>query len=304
MQKIHVNRDRASLGKFTPEEVTAGLRSGEFQPSDLAWQEGMETWIPLAEFTDLPEAEEPIAVPPSPGEPLELAPEGYGVPSTAGDGKDDVVMVEEIPWERADALGWKAAFVQTFIGALKSPAQMLPGATLTRSLMRPFSYYLIIALVVGLVALVINVWVSGMMIDYVKNSPEFSKDPEIAKMLAGYSSEQAAARGLAFLAFGAPLAPFFFAGLAHAFLMSFGAARQPFMTSFSVICYVLGSVAVFQVIPCCGPFVQVGWLAVSASIGLAAANKAPTWHAAVSVVMTLLIGCGLYAGISTLSAAV
>ncbi len=304
MQKIHVNRDRASLGKFTPEEVTAGLRSGEFQPSDLAWREGMETWMPLSEFTDLPEVEEVITAPPAPGEPMELAPEGYGVGSPAEDVVKDGPIAEEIPWERADALGWKAAFTQTFVGTLMSPGKLLPGATLTRSLMRPFSYYLLLALVVGLVALVINVWISGMAMDFLRNSPEFSKDPEVAKMLAGYSNEQAAARGLAFLAFGAPLAPFFFAGLAHAFLMSFGAARQPFMTSFSVICYVLGSVSVFQIVPCCGPFVQLGWLAVSASIGLATANGVPTWQAAVSVVMTLLIGCGLYAGISALSSAV
>jgi hypothetical protein len=302
MQKIHVNRDRASLGKFTPEEVTAGLRSGQFQPSDLAWQDGMEAWTPLAEFTDLPEAGETITVPPTPGESMELAPEGYGDGGDAAEA--DGAMAEEIPWERADALGWKAAFGRTFVGALVSPGKMLPGATLTRSLMRPFSYYLLIALVVGLVALVVNVWVSGLMIDFLRNNPELSKDPEVTKILAGYSNEGAAARGLAFLAFGAPLAPFFFAGLAHAFLMSFGAARQSFMTSFSVTCYVLGSVAVFQVIPCCGPFIQLGWLAVSASIGLAAANRVPTWQAAVSVVMTLLIGCGLYVGISALSAAV
>ncbi len=304
MQKIHVNRDRTSLGKFTPEEVTAGLRSGEFQPTDLAWREGMEAWLPLAEFTDLPEAVEPIVEPPVSGDAVDLAPEGYGDrDGSVVDEADRTAIAEEIPWERADALGWKAAFWQTFVGTLRAPGILLPGATLTKGLVRPFSYYLLVALVTGLIALAVNVWITGAAVDFLINNPEFSQEPELAKQLEGYTDGQAAARGLAFLAFGAPLAPFFFAGLAHAFLMSFGAARQSFVTTFSVICYVLGSVAVFQVIPCCGPFVQLGWLGVSASIGLAAVNKIPTWQAAVSIVMTLLIGCGIYAGISTLTAA-
>ncbi len=304
MEKIHVNRDRVSLGKFTPEEVSGGLKSGEFKPTDLAWREGMETWQPLSEFTDLPEATEPITVPPAPGEPMELAAEGYGQDGEGiSDTVDGAAPSEEVPWERADALGWMPAFTQTLKGTLFTPGQTLAGATLSRTLMRPFSYYLILALGAGLVALVIGVWVMGMAMDYLRASEEFSKDPEIAKLLANYTNEDAAMRGLAFLALGAPLAPFFFAGLCHAFLMSFGAARQPFTTSFSVICYALGSASLLQIIPCCGSVVQIGWLAVSASIGLAVANKVPTWQAAVSVVMTLLIGCGIYAGISTLSAA-
>ncbi|MFA7343659.1 MAG: GYF domain-containing protein [Terrimicrobiaceae bacterium] len=54
MAMIFVNRDRQSLGQFTEQEVSNGLDSGQFLPTDLAWQEGMENWQPISSFTGLP----------------------------------------------------------------------------------------------------------------------------------------------------------------------------------------------------------------------------------------------------------
>lgn len=54
MGMIFVNRDRQSLGQFTEQEVSNGLDSGRLLPGDLAWREGMEAWLPLSAFTDLP----------------------------------------------------------------------------------------------------------------------------------------------------------------------------------------------------------------------------------------------------------
>ena len=53
MAMIFVNRDRQSLGQFTEEEISSGLGSGRFLPSDLAWKEGMESWQPLCSFAGL-----------------------------------------------------------------------------------------------------------------------------------------------------------------------------------------------------------------------------------------------------------
>jgi uncharacterized membrane protein len=54
MGMIFVNRDRKSLGQFTGQEITDGLASGEILPTDLAWREGMETWLPVSTLDDLP----------------------------------------------------------------------------------------------------------------------------------------------------------------------------------------------------------------------------------------------------------
>ncbi len=51
--KIWINRAGQNIGTFTLEEVQRGLNQGQFVPTDLAWQEGMETWKPLAEFAGL-----------------------------------------------------------------------------------------------------------------------------------------------------------------------------------------------------------------------------------------------------------
>ena len=66
MAMIFVNRDRQSLGQFTEEEISSGLGSGRFLPSDLAWKEGMESWQPLSSFAGLvpPSAVSVTPVPP------------------------------------------------------------------------------------------------------------------------------------------------------------------------------------------------------------------------------------------------
>lgn len=72
MATIFVNRERQSLGQFSAQEISNGLASGQFLPTDLGWQEGMETWQPLSAFADLPPpgaAAAPRTVPPAPESP-------------------------------------------------------------------------------------------------------------------------------------------------------------------------------------------------------------------------------------------
>lgn len=46
--QIHIQRDGITHGPYSPEAVRQLIGEGTFQPSDLAWREGMEAWIPLA----------------------------------------------------------------------------------------------------------------------------------------------------------------------------------------------------------------------------------------------------------------
>lgn len=50
--EIHVARDGAALGVFSPDEVRAGLADGRFRRADLAWRAGMASWTPLAEWPE------------------------------------------------------------------------------------------------------------------------------------------------------------------------------------------------------------------------------------------------------------
>ncbi|MFM7607095.1 MAG: RDD family protein [Prosthecobacter sp.] len=63
--KYHVARESESLGEFTDLDISAGLRHGQFLPSDLCWTPSMEDWEPLSvRFTS--SEREPLAAMPPP----------------------------------------------------------------------------------------------------------------------------------------------------------------------------------------------------------------------------------------------
>jgi len=65
--QIHIARKGAQLGVFTSEEVRAGLATGRFITTDLAWREGMAEWSPASQVPGLPAGCLGAAVPPPPG---------------------------------------------------------------------------------------------------------------------------------------------------------------------------------------------------------------------------------------------
>ncbi len=66
MAMIHVNRGATNLGVFSEEEIREGLRTGRFAPTDIGWREGMATWQPLSQFSELAPGG-PVAPPPQTG---------------------------------------------------------------------------------------------------------------------------------------------------------------------------------------------------------------------------------------------
>lgn len=101
--QIHVARNAAQLGIFSPEEIIAGLHSGRFVAGDLAWREGMPAWTPLGDWPEFRSA----AVPPSPGMATAAAP----APSS-------------IPWEQGKSLG---SFFATLKLAIAHPSALSTG---------------------------------------------------------------------------------------------------------------------------------------------------------------------------------
>ena len=64
---IHVTRGATSLGAFSEEEVSEGLRTGRFLPTDLGWREGMANWQVLSQLQEFAGVAGPTLPPVQPG---------------------------------------------------------------------------------------------------------------------------------------------------------------------------------------------------------------------------------------------
>lgn len=62
--KYHIARESEPLGEFNDLDISAGLRSGQFQPGDLCWSSSMTDWEPLSQRFAPAEVETPEGEPP------------------------------------------------------------------------------------------------------------------------------------------------------------------------------------------------------------------------------------------------
>ena len=101
--QIHVARNSAQLGIFALEEIQAGLQSGRFLASDLAWRDGMPAWTPLADWAEF---------------------RATGVPSSPSSMPAETTLVSMIPWEQGKSLG---SFFATIKLAIVNPSVLSTG---------------------------------------------------------------------------------------------------------------------------------------------------------------------------------
>jgi len=101
--QIHVARNSAQLGIFAPEEIQAGLQSGRFLASDLAWRDGMPAWTPLGDWAEF---------------------QATGVPSSPSSMPAEAKQVSMIPWEQGKSLG---SFFATIKLAIVNPSVLSAG---------------------------------------------------------------------------------------------------------------------------------------------------------------------------------
>ena len=183
--QIHVARQQQQLGVFAPEDIVAGLSSGRFLASDLAWREGMAAWSPLGDWAEFRGAGVP---PPSPG-------------ATA-----DAPVASLIPWEQGKSLG---SFFATFKMAIVSPSSFATGrfafgdwlAFCYVGMLLSLPFQLIAAIAFGDKNAEVAEWLRGL------NIPELSK---VAERLA--SAEPAPVWVMFFGAFmGLAMAPLVYA---------------------------------------------------------------------------------------------
>lgn len=101
--QIHVARNSTQLGVFAPEEIVAGLSSGRFHASDLAWRDGLPAWTPLGDWAEFRVA---------------------GVPASPRAAIADAPAVSTIPWEQGKSLG---SFFATIKLSIANPSALSTG---------------------------------------------------------------------------------------------------------------------------------------------------------------------------------
>lgn len=278
MVRIHVSRDRQTLGIFPAEEVSAGLKSGKFLPTDLGWKEGMDAWQPLAAFTDLPEAPDTNV-----GGAMEA-------PIVGATTAVDVAAVDasqvEPAWERRGQLGIGTAIYQTIIQVLTSPTATFSRMKQDGGFGGPLIYFLIIGVVVTFIAGIYN----GLWNTYVPS--------EIFKSAPQYNSPGFIWIAVASVVFFSPIyltiAAFLGAGITHLCLMITGGANKPFESTFRAVSYVVGSTQILMLIPFCGSLLAWGWNLVGLSIALKETHQTDTWRAVIAVLLPMIVCLGCF----------
>jgi hypothetical protein len=273
MAMIHLARDGANIGSFSTEEIREGLRTGRFLPSDMAWQEGMPDWRPLAQVV----AEKPAAATPVAGttetNALPVSPFGPGVASGSGSG---------LPWEHREQLGFLKAYFDTLSMVLMKPGEAFAVMKTEGDLMGPMLFALIGGSAGMIVSFLFQIVLQSMGVMGSGQNP-------IAKLFG-------LGIGIPFFIVLVPVmivvGMFLFSGILHLCLMIVGGARKPFETTFRVVCFSSGSTYLLSMIPLCGGMIAGVWNIVLECIGLARAHETDIGKAVIAVLLPMIVCCG------------
>lgn len=267
MAMIHINRNRENLGKFTDQEVSDGLKSGRFLPSDLAWREPMPSWQPLSTFTDLPE--------PSP-EGTERIP----IEDAQGQASRNI----EPAWERETGLAPGAA-IQTVRQVFSAPTRTFQNLPPSGGIGRPLFFQILAGWISGGVALFYQ------LVAWLINPQMF-----LGEAAKGVSSTMLVAGCFGvllclplFLVVGA----FVWAALFHAFLLLTGAARNGFEATFRALAYSGGATSTLQLVPLCGGYLYPLANLFYGIIALKEIHRTDLWRVVLSALLMLVLCCGV-----------
>jgi hypothetical protein len=273
MATFHINRSGTNLGTFSEDEVRDGLRSGKFFGTDLGWREGMATWQPLAQISE-------FAQETGPGPAASPQPQFSGASTITP--AATIAPRSGLPWDDRQQRGILRAFFDTLVMVLTKPAEAFTAMKREGGLGEPLIYAIIGGSVGGVIYFLYNFLLSSA---HMLGSHE---NPMIKMMGGGI-------RPLFFII----LIPLFIAigtfigsGIFHLCLMIVGGAKQPFETTFRVVCFASGSANPLLVIPICGGLIGGIWKIVLYCIGFARAHETDTGRAVLAVVLPVVVCCG------------
>jgi len=273
MATFHINRSGTSLGTFSEDEVREGLRSGKFIGTDLGWREGMATWQPLAQISEFAQETGPGGAPsPQP----QFTGGGPITPAAT------ITPRSGLPWDDRQQRGILRAFFDTLVMVLTKPAEAFTAMKREGGFGEPLIYAIIGGSVGGVIYFLYNFLLGSAHMFGSRENP-------MMQMMGG------GIRPMFFII----LVPFFIAietfissAIFHLCLMIVGGAKQPFETTFRVVCFAGGSANPLLIIPFCGGLIGGIWKIVLYCIGLARAHETDTGRAVLAVILPIIVCCG------------
>jgi hypothetical protein len=285
--KIWINRAGQNLGTFTLEEVQRGLNQGQFVPTDLGWQEGMETWKPLAEFAGL-------QLPPQQVQPASLAPispSSSDVPPPLGeDTLATIEAAEDGPaWERRKELGLVKALTQTWKEVLFNPIVSFPRMKTSGGFTAPFLFNLTMVIIWALSTTAYRLLFSGVFAAAAGSMHNGRNSlPDINAGLPPLLNVGVMVAAIPLLV----CLTFLNAGITHGCLALFKGTSKSYEATYRVICYSY-STWIFALVPCAGGLVSSIWWLVCTIIGLSKVHRTESWRAAVAVLLPVFVCMGI-----------
>jgi hypothetical protein len=257
MPLIHVARDGAKLGEFTPEQVRDGFQTGQFRPTDLGWQSGLSEWRPLSEFVAAS----------APAVPLPVA----GIAAGSG-----------LPWENREQIGFFKAFFHTVSLLITRPGEAFTMMRVEGGLMDP----LLFGLIGGCAATVVSIFFQ-VLLESIPNYPSHSE----AFNLFGLAPWVMASIYAAVSPVSVLLWLFIGSAILHLCLMLVGGANRSFEATLRVVSYASGAGNLFSMIPVCGWLIAIIYLIVLACIGLTRAHQTTTGKALLAIFLPMFVCC-------------
>jgi hypothetical protein len=273
MATIHVARDGAKLGEFSLEQIREGLRTGQFRPTDLGWEQGLPDWRPLATFV----VEKPAAAAPS----IEPVPGAAAVSpmttpgATAGAG---------LPWEYRAQLGFVKAWFDTVSLLITKPSEAFTMMRPEGGLIDPLLFGLIGGCAGGIVSLLFQ----GLL----KSIPGFAGRNDVLDYF-GVGLWTIIIIYAVLMPVLVAIGLFVGGGILHLCLMMVGGANRSFETTFRVACFTAGSANLFSMIPFCGGIIALVYHIVLECIGLSRAHPTTTGKALLAIFLPMIVCCGL-----------
>ena len=269
--QIHVARHQQQLGVFAAEDIIAGLSSGRFLASDLAWREGMAAWTPLGDWAEFRGVGVP---PPSPGQTKDAA--SPAMPS----------------WEHGASVGnFIATIKEVALDPVRTFANLRDGG-----FARPISFTYWSLLPAWICGSLLYGALLGFMASIGTAGLPGPKDP-FMEWIAGVGPLVAAliiAAALGGFFLLVPLFNFVGAAVTHLLLLPWGPAGG-YAQTYRANAYAYGAFMPFAFIPCVN-YVVMPWQLVAAIIAHSQVHRIAWWKVAISLVLVPCVcACGIYA---------
>ena len=304
-------------GPVSDSALDALLAEGKITPNTLVWHEGMADWKPMRE------ARPSGGVPPIPGMGSasgDLAP-GYvrcsltgkvipeseavyiqGKPYSAEakpavlqgvqqSGSVPVLAADRNgpPWEHRQEIGFFKALWATIRGVLIEPSETFAKMRRTGGFGSPLLFFIL----VGTAGTVVNAIYQLAFQEFVGAAAATTNSNDPTQMLLSQMTSATAVIAMTILApIILAISSFISSGITHLSLMICGGAKQPFETTFRVLCYAYGSTNVLQLVPFCGALIQFFWSIVAMSIGLSKTHEVSIGRAVLAVLLPIILCCG------------